>query len=359
MRRLLSDGGHRGRRFSFRLSDAAAAARRGRRDGRRSAVPARRWPARSTSTARGPTAPATGRRDRGGGRARRPAVRRSSPITATPRVRPIRRAYLHGVLCIDAVEISTNSGHYVALDMPAAPYPLGGEARDVVEDVARLGGFGVAAHPDSPKPELRMDGLDGAGRRRRVAESRQRVARRVARPAGARRLIDYLVRPGAGAGGAARSPGGDARPLGRADGERRAVVAVAGHDAHGGIGEGAAAASVGAPARRAVVRGQLSNVRDPGDSGRGAVGPGGAGCRGDLSTRSRHGRVFTAIDAVATPAFVDFRAARRRRATPRWGRRSRTPGAARVTVRATVPAGGRIVLMRERQGGGASRNRTS
>ena len=38
--------------------------------------------------------------------------------------------------------------------MPASPYPLGGEPRDVIEDVHRLGGFGVAAHPDSPKPEL-------------------------------------------------------------------------------------------------------------------------------------------------------------------------------------------------------------
>ena len=63
--------------------------------------------------------------------------------------------YRSGVLCLDGVEISTTGGHYAVLDMPAAPYPLGGEARDVVEDVRRLGGFGIAAHPDSPKPELR------------------------------------------------------------------------------------------------------------------------------------------------------------------------------------------------------------
>jgi hypothetical protein len=62
--------------------------------------------------------------------------------------------YRSGVLCLDAVEISTTGGHYLALDMPAAPYPLGGEARDVVEDVKRLGGFGIAAHPNSPKPAL-------------------------------------------------------------------------------------------------------------------------------------------------------------------------------------------------------------
>jgi len=63
--------------------------------------------------------------------------------------------YRAGVLCLDGVEISTNGGHYIAIDMPASPYPLGGEASDVVEDVKRLGGFGIAAHPDSPKTELR------------------------------------------------------------------------------------------------------------------------------------------------------------------------------------------------------------
>ena len=64
-------------------------------------------------------------------------------------------AYRSGVLCLDGVEISTTAGHYVAIGMRAAPYPLGGEPRDVVEDVRRLGGFGIAAHPDSPKRELR------------------------------------------------------------------------------------------------------------------------------------------------------------------------------------------------------------
>jgi hypothetical protein len=66
-------------------------------------------------------------------------------------------SYRFGVLCLDGVEISTSAGHYIAIDMPPSPYPLGGEARDVVEDVARLGGFGIAAHPDSPKLELRWE----------------------------------------------------------------------------------------------------------------------------------------------------------------------------------------------------------
>lgn len=66
--------------------------------------------------------------------------------------------YRSGVLCVDAVEISTVQGHLLALGLPQAPYPLGGEARDVLDDVHRLGGVGFAAHPDSPKPDLEWRG---------------------------------------------------------------------------------------------------------------------------------------------------------------------------------------------------------
>lgn len=64
--------------------------------------------------------------------------------------------YVANVLLIDAVEISTVEGHVVALGLAGpAPYPLGGEARDVIEDVHRLGGFAIVAHPDSPRADLR------------------------------------------------------------------------------------------------------------------------------------------------------------------------------------------------------------
>ncbi|HEX5217157.1 MAG TPA: hypothetical protein VFV98_16955 [Vicinamibacterales bacterium] len=63
--------------------------------------------------------------------------------------------YRHGVLVIDAVEINTAAGHLVALGIAASsPYPLAGEARDVIEDVHRLGGKVVLAHPDSPRQEF-------------------------------------------------------------------------------------------------------------------------------------------------------------------------------------------------------------
>lgn len=67
--------------------------------------------------------------------------------------------YRHGVLCIEGVEISTTSGHVVALGVSKpSDYPLAGEARDVIEDVHRLGGVAIAAHPDSPRPALRWRG---------------------------------------------------------------------------------------------------------------------------------------------------------------------------------------------------------
>jgi len=67
---------------------------------------------------------------------------------------PDEPRYIDGVLCIDAVELSTEHGHVVALGLSQAPYPFGGEARDVLEDVARLGGLAIAAHVDSPKADL-------------------------------------------------------------------------------------------------------------------------------------------------------------------------------------------------------------
>jgi len=69
---------------------------------------------------------------------------------------PDAPAYRDGVLCIDAIEVSSLGGHIVAMGLTSAtPFPLAGETVDVVDDVHRFGGWAVAAHPDSPKPELR------------------------------------------------------------------------------------------------------------------------------------------------------------------------------------------------------------
>ena len=70
--------------------------------------------------------------------------------------------YIDGVLCIDAVEVSTEHGHVLALGLPKSAYPLGGEARDVLDDVERMGGFSIAAHTHSPKAELQWTDRDHA-----------------------------------------------------------------------------------------------------------------------------------------------------------------------------------------------------
>lgn len=73
---------------------------------------------------------------------------------------PPRR--VDGVLVIDAAEISTWAGHYVAIGARPSPYPLGGLPASVVEDVARLGGLGVVAHPGSAKDDLKWRDWDTA-----------------------------------------------------------------------------------------------------------------------------------------------------------------------------------------------------
>ena len=140
--------------------------------------------------------------------------------------------YLHGVLCIDGVEISTNGGHYVALGLPATPYPLGGEAAAVVEDVARLGGFGIAAHPDHQRPALAWRDwtapIDGIEWLNADAEWRDESAGRLARLA-----LAYFVQPGPAMASTFDRP---SATLDRWDqlSRRRRVVALAAVDAHGG-----------------------------------------------------------------------------------------------------------------------------
>jgi hypothetical protein len=215
-------------------------------------------------------------------------------------------AYVDGVLVLDAVEISTDHGHYVALDMPRAPYPLGGAADAVVEDVARLGGFGIAAHPDSPKPALQWtadrvpaDGiewlnLDSEWR----DESRTHLAR-----AG----IAYAVRKGPALAALLDRPA----TLDRWDKDTLGAreVALAAVDAHGGVGERtedpnrSLFGTIGIPGYDASFRTFSTRVvldraltGKPDDDARAVY------------AAIRKGRVFSAIDALAGPALLDFHA---------------------------------------------------
>ena len=216
--------------------------------------------------------------------------------------------YVGQVLLVDGVEISTSGGHYVAIGLPQAPYRLAGEPRDVVADVARLGGFGMAAHPDSPKPELSwrdwqapFDGLEWLN-----ADSAWRDERR---PALARALLSYWLRAPETIVSLFDRP---ERTLARWDAlsRRRPVVGLAGHDAHARIGSRGdwepadGGRTLRLPSYESAFRAfsvslLLSRELPAGDAGAGASA---------IVDALRAGRAATVIDALAGPGHVDFTA---------------------------------------------------
>jgi hypothetical protein len=255
-------------------------------------------------------------------------------------------AYLEGVLVLDAVEVSTDDGHYVAIDMPRAPYPLGGGADAVVDDVRRLGGFGIAAHPDSPKPALRWTGRgipDGIEWLNLDSEWRDETRSRLLRAG-----LAYFIRPGPALASLLDRPPTIAR-WGRLTGVRP-VVALAAVDAHGGVGRRAEDASrnvagtVGIPSyaasfqtfsNRVVLDGPLS-------------GDAAADARA-IYTAIRKGRVFTSVDAVAGPALLDFAAQRGTERSP-MGSVLQPEGAATLVARALVPPGAELTIVHHANG---------
>jgi hypothetical protein len=267
---------------------------------------------------------------------------------------PDAPAYMSGVLCIDAVEISTTGGHYIALDMPRAPYPLGGEPQAVVEDVHRLGGFGIVAHPDSPKEQLRWKdyavpfdaieatNLDTAWRGWVQRALGSTVPARSRAAAGGRLLaavFDYPFRPAETMASLTRPPQGEPEVdpnVGRVMMERR-IVTTAGADAHA----------------------KLSYRSDPGDSMFSLPVPGYEQTFRTLSIRAsldesltgdaardskaliraiREGHLYTAVDGVATPPAFDF-SATNSSGTAREGDRLRPAGPVTLRVRTNAPAG--------------------
>ncbi len=217
--------------------------------------------------------------------------------------------YVDGALLIDAVEISTDDGHLIALGIPQSPYRLAGEARDVLEDVHRLGGFGIAAHPDSPKGELQwrdwkapIDGLEWLN-----VDSEWRDESRLAL---SRALLTYWIRPAEALVSLLDRP---TRTLERWDhlSVTRPVVAIAGHDTHARIplsaqsevGEGRSlgipsyASAFGALSQGVILETPLGRTAMSASSDAAAILKG-----------IRAGATYTVIDGLAGPAALDFHA---------------------------------------------------
>jgi hypothetical protein len=251
-------------------------------------------------------------------------------------------AYLHGVLCIDGVEVSTNQGHYVALGLGPSPYRLGGDAEAVAEDVVRLGGFGIAAHPFSLRAELAWSDWDVPfeGLEWLNADSQWRDESRAAI---ARALLGYVWRP---AGALASLLDRPEAALARWDqlAARRHVVGIAGLDAHGGFGEenGTRGRRLHLPSYQAAFRTFSVNVHLPHAPNGNAVDDAAL-----VLDAIRRGRIFTAIDAIASPATLDFSAKAGATAVSLGGILPDTDDEARFEVRAGLPRGGTLALLRD------------
>ena len=211
--------------------------------------------------------------------------------------------YISGVLCLDGVEISSDGGHYIALGAAPSPYPLGGESAAVVEDVARLGGFGVVAHPGSPRPELAwsdwslpIDGLEWIN-----ADSEWRDESRWAI---ARAFASYPLRPPASLAMLLDRPTATLAQWDSVTAKAR-VVGFAGLDAHGGIGnrieDASRRRSIRVPSYAASFRTFSTRVLlDRPLSGDARID-------GDvLLDKLRGGHTYTEVDAVASGAELEF-----------------------------------------------------
>ena len=251
--------------------------------------------------------------------------------------------YVHGVLCVDATEISTNQGHLVALGAGQAPYRLGGDAEAVAEDVTRLGGFGIAAHPFSPRPELAWSDWNApiAGLEWINADSewRDETRRSIAWA-----LAGYPWRPG---GALAMLLDRPVPALAKWDAlaSKHPVIGLAAHDAHGGPGEEAGSTArarrVRLPSYDASFRSFSLHVRlaerASGEADRDAP---------ELIAAIRRGAVYSVVDAIASPGSLDFSATSG--AEPaRMGENTVGEGPTSFTVRANVPTGAATVLLRD------------
>jgi len=227
--------------------------------------------------------------------------------------------YRNGVLVIDAVEISTAGGHVVAMGLEkASPYPLGGAAPDVIDDIHRLGGWAVVAHPDSPKPDLRWSawttGYDAVEWLNADSEWRDEspgrlgatILRSVVR--GPESVATLFSRPTA--------------TLARWDAEaaRRPIVGLAAIDAHGSL------PLSGDTLFRAVSQGVELDQELSGDAGDDAR---------RVMDGLRRGRTFTIVAATAAPAAIEFSAAQSGITVSAGGRLSGLT--AETTFRAAVP----------------------
>jgi hypothetical protein len=257
---------------------------------------------------------------------------------------PTPPIYRHGVLCIDAVEISTDQGHVLALGLPKVPFQIGGLGVDVLEDIARFGGMSILAHPTSARLSLRWTGgdagFDGVEWLNGDSEWRDEPALALARAA-----WTYWFRPAETLASLLDRPV-EALALWDRVAGRRAVVGVAAADAHARVG----LRTVGEPYDgQAIARvpGYESSFRTfsivlPGLRLTGMASADAAAALAEI----RSGRVVSVLDGLAGPAWLEFSASN---AAGQVEQGAVLAGTEPLTLRARAPnvAGARLRLLRD------------
>ncbi|MEP7116278.1 MAG: CehA/McbA family metallohydrolase [Acidobacteriota bacterium] len=250
--------------------------------------------------------------------------------------------YVSKVLVVEGAEISTWAGHYVALGAAPAPYPLGGEPAAVVDDVHRLGGLGLAAHPGSAKEALKwrdwdasFDGLEWLN-----ADSEWRD-----RPRDLwRSLVTYPWRPVETITALLDRPAFELAQWDRLT-ARRPVAGLVAHDAHArlgvrGVGEpydGAVALSVPSYAAIFAAFSNVARLERPltGDAAADAVA---------LVHALGTGRSYGVVTGIAPSGHVRFTATAAG-ASAGMGEHLAPTGPVVLTFAADAPAGARATLL--------------
>jgi hypothetical protein len=250
---------------------------------------------------------------------------------------PEAPTYRREVLTIDAVEISTDAGHLVAMRLPRAPFPLAGHPDDVIADVRRLGGIAFAAHPDSAKDELRWGdwgaAFDGIEWLNADSEWRDELWGSLGRV-----LLTYAFRPRETLAGLLDRPTGVLTEWDKAVQVRR-VAGVAGADAHARLGFRQAREPyedrvvLRAPSYEASFRTFANHVV--------LDGP----LSGDAMFDAE-GRVFTSIDGMAQLSAFEAKATSGR-AVARVGEYLDPQGAVAIDARIGAPAGTTLTVLRD------------
>ncbi|MEP6782056.1 MAG: CehA/McbA family metallohydrolase [Acidobacteriota bacterium] len=255
--------------------------------------------------------------------------------------------YRSGVLTIDGVELNTTAGHFAVFGLPQSPYPIAGTPADVIEDVHRLGGFGVAAHPGSPRPSLSwrdwdapIDGLEWIN-----SDSEWRDEARV--PI-ARALLTYFL----------RAPESMATLLDRPDAvlarwdrlaAHRKIVGLAGADAHARLGfrqrtdPDVASVHVPLPGYEASFRTFSNHVEIDAPMSHQAAADARVLLRSIMA-----GRVYTVIDGIASPGNLLFTATSGKHAV-QMGESMPIDGDVLLHASVDAPRGTTLVLLRNGQ----------